>query len=53
MTNDDWRMTNDGIASLSRFKNRPFGKKAHDWQNALFDIQCWTFDVRRSSVSYL
>ncbi|CAB1077120.1 hypothetical protein D1AOALGA4SA_4913 [Olavius algarvensis Delta 1 endosymbiont] len=29
------------------FKNRPFGKKAHDRQNTLFDVRCWAFDVRR------
>ncbi|CAB1084125.1 hypothetical protein D1AOALGA4SA_11658 [Olavius algarvensis Delta 1 endosymbiont] len=42
MTNVECRMSNDGFASLSRFKNR---------QNTLFDVRCWAFDVRRSRES--
>ncbi|CAB1077375.1 hypothetical protein D1AOALGA4SA_5164 [Olavius algarvensis Delta 1 endosymbiont] len=42
MTNVECRLTNDGIASLSRL-NR---------QNTLFEVRCSTFDVRRSLVSF-
>jgi len=41
-------MTHGGIASLSRFKIDRSAKKAHGWQNTLFDVRCWTFDVGRS-----
>ena len=38
MTNDEWW-------------NR-FAKSFLNGQNTLFDVRCWTFDVRRSSVSF-
>ncbi|CAB1076452.1 hypothetical protein D1AOALGA4SA_4248 [Olavius algarvensis Delta 1 endosymbiont] len=50
MTNVECRLTNDGIASLSLFK-QTVRQKTHDRQNTLFDVRCWTFDVRRSRES--
>ncbi|CAB1082983.1 hypothetical protein D1AOALGA4SA_10571 [Olavius algarvensis Delta 1 endosymbiont] len=44
MSNVECRMSNDGIASLSRYKNR---------QNTLFDVGRSMFDVRRLLVSVL
>jgi len=38
------RMSKSGIASLSHF--------LYIRQNTLFDIRCWTFDVRRSLISF-
>ncbi len=32
--------------------NGPFDTEAHDRQNTLFDVRCWTFDVRCSLVSF-
>jgi len=56
MSNDDWRMVESLGASL--FELRPHKslnrfkwtvrQKTHDRQNTLFDVRCWTFDVRRS-----
>jgi len=43
MTNDYCRLTNGGIASLSRLKIDRI---------PLFDVRCWTFDVRCSVVFY-
>jgi len=35
------------------FKIDRSAKKAHGWQNSLFDVGCSAFDVQCSSVSFL
>ena len=43
ISNDEWRNTKNGIASRNLFKTDIIH---------LFNVRCWTFDVRRSSVSF-
>jgi len=40
------------IFTFMRPLYRPFGTKAHDRQNTLIDVRCWTFDIQRSLVSF-
>ena len=55
--NIEYRMSKGGFASSFAFGYDPTGrsvfykidrstKKAHDRRHALFDVRCWTFDVR-------
>ncbi|CAB1078486.1 hypothetical protein D1AOALGA4SA_6225 [Olavius algarvensis Delta 1 endosymbiont] len=47
-------MNNDGIASGFAFGYDPTRRSVFlNRQKSLFDVRCWTFDVRRSLVSFV
>ena len=55
--NDECRLTNDGIALRGVGAKSPTSRRLREIFFKIdrihsFDVRCWTFDVRRSSVSF-